>query len=56
VGLDLREAGGPYFNMRAYLSQTAILELYLESHYRLLKQVGGMQIMERKTTEPANEP
>jgi hypothetical protein len=50
------ERAGPFFNMRPYLSHTAILEPYLESHYRVVKLVGGMRIMERKTTDPANEP
>lgn len=30
-----------------------LMEPYLESHYRVVKQLGGMAIMERKTTEPA---
>jgi len=29
------------------------MEAYLELHYRVVKQLGGMAIMERKTTEPA---
>ncbi len=33
-----------------------LMEPYLESHYRLVKQLGGFRIMERKVTADANAP
>ncbi|HTU51121.1 MAG TPA: glycosyltransferase family 39 protein [Acidobacteriaceae bacterium] len=32
-----------------------LMEPYLESHYRVLKRLGGMAIMERKTDQPASQ-
>jgi hypothetical protein len=45
---NFAKRAGAYFNIQPYISQTPILEPYLESHYRLVQDFNGMRIMERK--------
>jgi hypothetical protein len=39
--------------MQPYVSQTQILEPYLESHYRVVLDAHGMRVMERKAEDQA---
>lgn len=48
---NFAKRAGAYFNMQPYVSQPQILEPYLESHYRVVLDVHGMRIMERKADD-----
>jgi hypothetical protein len=55
--ISFQKDAGHLFSAKSFEPPDGLLmEPYLKSHYRVVKQVGGMRIMERKTTESANEP